>query len=83
MRLPKWLDNFCHNRGHCSCFIDGNWGVCCLVHDEDIKFNRTKTLAEADNKLFKCIWAKNKIVAVIAWLGVRSLSWLYWYKFLK
>lgn len=87
MKLPKWLDNFCHYRGKCSCWIDGwfgkDWSSCCAEHDADILGHRTNTVKEADMKLRDCVAKHSKIMAWVMYIGVRPLSWLYWTKKLK
>ena len=81
------LEKFCHGRAACSCWFDGigklYWGHCCVIHDIDVPYGRTKTLNQADLKLAKCVWEKSKIMAVIMYIGVRTFSWIYWRRKVK
>lgn len=67
----------------CTFFPDGNYLDCCVQHDREYYAGGTsKERWRSDKKLFSCIAAKpkfyNKLVAPIAWLGVRvgGVSWL-------
>lgn len=67
----------------CTFFPDGNYFDCCVQHDKEYYAGgSSKERWRSDKKLFSCIAAKpkfyNKLVAPIAWLGVRvgGVSWL-------
>lgn len=67
----------------CTGFPDGNYFDCCVQHDREYYVGGSwKERWRSDKKLFSCIAAKpkfyNKLVAPIAWLGVRvgGVSWL-------
>lgn len=67
----------------CTFFPDGNYLDCCVQHDKEYYAGGTsKERWRSDKKLFSCIAAKpkfyNKLVAPIAWLGVRvgGVAWL-------
>jgi molybdenum cofactor biosynthesis enzyme MoaA len=75
------LIKFC-NKNKCTCWFDDwfgiSWKECCEEHDKDIVHARTNNVHEADNKLFKCVWAKSKIMAVVMYIGVKPMSWMAW-----
>lgn len=67
----------------CTWFPDGNYVDCCVQHDREYYAGGSwRERWRSDKKLFQCIAAKpkfyNKLVAPIAWLGVRvgGVSWL-------
>lgn len=67
----------------CTWFPDGNYFDCCVQHDREYYAGGDwKTRWRSDKRLFLCIASKpkfyNKLVAPIAWLGVRvgGVSWL-------
>lgn len=82
MKLLRWFNRKC-NIKKCTCWFDGSWGDCCCEHDKDIIEARTKTAHEADWKLFKCVWNKNKIMAVIMFIGVKPISFIAWHLYRK
>lgn len=67
-RLP---DNYVSDK--CSWFPDGNYGDCCVVHDEAYFFGGTKKERRAaDNKLYECVKGKGRgFTAKMMWVGVR------------
>lgn len=67
----------------CTGFPDGNYFDCCVQHDREYYAGGSwKARWRSDKELFLCIASKpkfyNKLVAPIAWLGVRvgGVSWL-------
>lgn len=57
---------------NCTLFPDGNYCECCVEHDKDYYFGGTrKERRAADKRLYRCVKQKNKLAAVIMYLGVR------------
>lgn len=63
----------------CSRFPDGDYGECCIEHDQYYFFGgHWQERIKADNKLFQCVRNKwklyHKILAPAMWIGVR-IGW--------
>ncbi len=82
-RIIKRLHGEDWNQDNCTCFPEGCWSDCCWVHDHDcilaLENLSPKMRLIADRKLFKCVYAKNKIVACIMYFGVRIWAYTYWW----
>ncbi len=57
----------------CSMFPDGNYGDCCVAHDEKYFFGGTKKERRAaDHELYQCVKSKGHgFISKMMWIGVR------------
>lgn len=62
---------------HCTMFPDGDWNHCCQKHDADYLMQVDRT--QADLELLFCVAEVNTPVAVIMFIGVSLMGWI-WYK---
>ena len=67
----KLPDNYVSD--NCSWFPDGNYGDCCVEHDQDYFFGGTWHERRAsDKRLVACVRSKgHKYISKIMWIGVR------------
>jgi hypothetical protein len=68
---------------YCTFFWEGNWSDCCWQHDSDCLLaleylSYTKRL-NADIKLFKCVYKKNKFMACVMYFGVTVWANTFWW----
>ena len=71
----------CKKEG-CTCWFDGVWKHCCDSHDSEYGSKKLSRF-ESDLNLFKCVWNKNKVMAVAMFSAVRVVGWIFWFKLLK
>ena len=78
----------CERGQKCTCWFDGwfgkDWSFCCVEHDKDYIYQRTKTKAEADKKLYKCLKIKaGYFMALIMYLAIKKspIAKMYWNRF--
>jgi hypothetical protein len=71
------------NKNKCTCWFDNlwnwDWSECCEQHDNDIINGLTSGWLEANNKLFKCVAKRCKIMAILMYIGVTPMGAIFWY----
>lgn len=67
----------------CTMFPNGTWLSCCQIHDEEcilaLEYLSPRMRQDADIKLFKCVWKKNKLAAITMYIGVRAWAHTLWW----
>lgn len=79
----KALDVICKSESKCNVFDARSTRSCCVEHDTAYQLGgQFVDRFKADNRLFKCLWKKNKVAAIFMYTGVRLFG-TYYFKWRK